>query len=79
MSYRWLDCYYSDSEVIETAPGVFKIMLKNPKNAGDGYLKKYPMFGISKDHVSDAIAKSEEKLRKLREISNKMNEVTNEP
>lgn len=76
MGYRWLDNYTEESDVIETAPGVFKVMLINPDDRKRGEPKKFPIFGVSKQSIIDAIKTYSDKEEKLKNILNKMNKET---
>lgn len=65
MGYRWLKFYRPESRVAATAPGIFRIMLKNDD-------REYPVFGVSRNSVEEAIAARESELLQLRDILEKM-------
>ncbi len=67
MGYRWLENYHSDSKVIETAPNVFSVGLKDASG------RDYPLFGVSSEAVRRAIDKGSQQQKKLEELLIKMN------
>ena len=66
MGYRWLENYHSNSEVIETAPNVYSVALKDSSG------RAYPLFGVSSLAVERALERGEAQQKKLTELLEKM-------